>query len=78
VRVMDSLSISKDLTDGNKLTLFVIGLLAAFGGLAVIILTCGLGLFVVAPFLALMYPVIYLMITGQPTADQLWTQEPAQ
>jgi hypothetical protein len=34
--------------------------------------------FVLMPCLMLMQPVIYLMITGQPTADQLQVQQPMQ
>ncbi len=66
VGVLDSLSLSKELTNGNKMTLFVIGVLAVFLMLAALI-PCGLGLLIAVPYFALMYPVIYLAMTGQPT-----------
>jgi uncharacterized membrane protein len=61
---------------GNKGTLFVIWLVSGTGGVMITLLTCGLGLFVVWPFLALLYPVIYLTMTGQPTADRLYAPPP--
>lgn len=70
VAVLDAFRQSKDLTNGNKVTLFLIQL-AAMGICLVAMIPCGLGLLVAGPFFALMYPVIYLTITGQPTADQL-------
>jgi uncharacterized membrane protein len=69
--VIESFKLSKDLMNGNKLTLFLIWLVAGLGGSLISVITCGLGYFAVVPFLALMAPVIYLAITGQPTADQL-------
>ena len=78
IGVIDSLSISKDLMDGNKLTLFLIGLVAGVVGIVVVLLTCGIGLLVVGPFMALLTPVIYLAITGQPTADQIVYGPPAE
>jgi hypothetical protein len=69
--VIESFKLSKDLMNGNKLTLFLIWLVAGLGGSLISVITCGLGYFAVVPFLALMAPVIYLAITGQPTADQV-------
>lgn len=71
VGVMDSLKLSREVTTGNKLTLFVLGLLSGLLGVVVILLTCGVGLLAVAPFMALLGAVTYLIMTGQPTADQL-------
>ena len=70
VGIMDSLNISKQITTGNKLTLFLIGLVEI--GLAVLgLLACCVGLLAVVPFLTLLAPVTYLVMTGQPTADQM-------
>jgi hypothetical protein len=68
---MGSLGLSRQITNGNKLTLFVsyllIGLLAIAG-----LLTCGIGLlFGVGPFAALLLAMFYLAMSGQTTADQL-------
>ncbi|MGD0901188.1 MAG: hypothetical protein ABR915_25445 [Thermoguttaceae bacterium] len=68
--IMESLKMSKDLMVGNKLTIFLIQVLAGIGGMVAILLTCGLGLIVVYPFLLLLPAVIYLSITGQPTAAE--------
>jgi uncharacterized membrane protein len=69
VGVVDSLRQSSELTSGNKMTLFLIWLVAV--GLSIVaMIPCGLGLLVAGPFFMLMKPVIYLTITGQPTANQ--------
>jgi len=78
VGVMDSLNISKDLMVGNKLTLFLIGLVSAALSLVIILLTCFVGILAVAPFMTLLAPVVYLAITGQPTADQITYGPPAE
>jgi uncharacterized membrane protein len=70
VDIVDSLKMSKELTEGNKMTLFLIGLVTV--GLSILAcIPCFLGLLVAVPFFALLNAVIYLAITGQPTADQL-------
>jgi uncharacterized membrane protein/DNA-directed RNA polymerase subunit RPC12/RpoP len=70
VGVMDSLNLSKEITRGNKATLFAIGLLLGLLFVAAII-PCLLGLLVWIPFSSLMPAVIYLLMIGQPTADQM-------
>ncbi len=66
-----SLSESMRLMRGNKLTLFLIDVIVWVGGMAVIVLTCGLGLLAFIPFTLLVRPVVYLILTGQATSDQL-------
>ena len=78
VGVMDSLSISKDLMVGNKLTLFLISLVGSVISFVIILLTCGVGILAVAPFMTLLAPVIYLGVSGQPTADQIAYGPPAE
>jgi phage FluMu protein Com len=68
--IIDSLKMSMDLTDGNKLMLFAIGLVAGIVGTLVTLLTCCLGGLVVGPYLTLMNAVIYYTLIGQPTAEQ--------
>jgi len=63
----ESLQKSAELMEGNRITLLLIGL-ASSGIILVAMIPCCLGLLVAIPYLALMYPVIYLSITGQPTA----------
>lgn len=70
VGVIDSLKMSNDLMEGNKLTLFLINLVVGALGVLAVILTCGLGLLIVTPYVAMMQAVIYLTIIGQPTAEQ--------
>jgi len=67
VGVLESLELSKDVTHGNKLTLFLVFLVAWLLAIVAMI-PCGLGLIVAVPFFALLSPVIYLTMTGQPTA----------
>jgi uncharacterized membrane protein/DNA-directed RNA polymerase subunit RPC12/RpoP len=76
VGVIDSLSISKDIMNGNKMTLFLIGLIGGVVGILIVVFTCTVGLLVVIPFFALLRAVIYLAITGQPTADRLMYRPP--
>jgi phage FluMu protein Com len=68
--VIDSLSRSKELTDGNKGTLFLLALVAIGLEIAGMLALC-VGVIPVIPFLSLMSAVTYLAMTGQPTADQL-------
>lgn len=72
--IIESLSLSAQVMSGNKLIVFVIHLLVFVGSVLLIVLTCGLGIlvvpFVVPPFAALLKAIIYLRVTGQPTADQ--------
>lgn len=68
IGVIESLSLSRELTAGNKLTLFGMYLLAVIGGLLLILVTCGVGLLIVYPYLGLLAVVVYLRISGQPVA----------
>jgi len=71
VGVLESLSMSNELTNGNKLTLFAIWLVAGIAGNLLTLLTCGLGALVLVPYMMLLAPVIYLAMSGQPTMDQM-------
>jgi phage FluMu protein Com/uncharacterized membrane protein len=73
--VVESLSLSKEFTFGNKLMLFVILLVANLVG-QVIVQACAIGMIVVFPFLSLLNAVIYLVMTGQATADQRYPAGP--
>jgi len=66
--VMDAMKASNDLMKGNKLTLFLILLVAGLGGGLISALTLGIGSLFVNPFMVLMMVVIYLTVTGQSTA----------
>jgi phage FluMu protein Com len=65
---VESLSLSWQVTRGNRLTIFAIGLIAGILGMLVVLFTCLLGILAVAPYMALLYPVMYLAMTGQPVA----------
>ncbi len=69
VGVFDSFQLAMRFTQGNKATVFLIGIVA----LAMILISaipCFLGWLFTLPFLGLMWAVVYLTMTGQPTADQ--------
>ena len=70
VPILEAFRQSKELMSGNKLTLFLIGL-AMVGISLMAMIPCGLGILVAGPYFCLMLPMIYLTITGQPTAEQL-------
>ena len=68
--IVESLEMSKEITQGNKMTIFLIGLVC--GGLVIVgAIPCFLGWLVVFPYMALLHTVVYLTMTGQPTVDQL-------
>ncbi len=70
--VLESLNLSRQITSGNKLTLFVALLLIGVLYIVVGLLTCGLAvIFAIAPFGALLHAMFYLAMSGQTTADQL-------
>jgi len=64
--VVESLSVSKQITTGNKLTMFLIFLVAGLAGCVVIVCTCILpGTFLVGAYMPLLMTVMYLAMTGQ-------------
>lgn len=69
--VTESFRVSKEITAGNRTTMFLVLLIfSAVGGMFTI-LTCGLGaIFAVAPYASLLWSVLYLAMTGQATAYQ--------
>lgn len=69
--VGDALAAAKQMTEGNRLNLFLLWLVSTLGAGAVNSLTCGLGILVTSPFLLLLYAMIYLTLAGEPTAEQL-------
>jgi hypothetical protein len=74
--IVGSLRLSMQATDGNKLTLLAIYLVAGLGGLLFSIVTCCIGYFFAVPFLMLLWTVAYLGMTGQPTALDGLAQQP--
>ena len=69
---VQSLGLSRQITSGNKLILFVSYLLIGLLTIAAIPLTCGIGLlFGVGPYAMLLHAMFYLAMSGQTTADQL-------
>jgi len=67
VPVLESLSQSKELMQGNKAMLFLIGL-AMSGLMLLACIPCFLGLLVAVPFATLLNAIVYLTVTGQPMA----------
>jgi hypothetical protein len=69
VGVMESFSQASKMTEGNRmgifLTCFLGGLIAMLGTL----LTCGIGALIAAPFMGLMFVVIYLTLAGEPIGE---------
>lgn len=63
--ILESLSLSRNITDGNKATLFAIYVLGGLGAFALTVVTCGIGMLVAYPYLTLAYAVAYLKMTGQ-------------
>jgi uncharacterized membrane protein len=66
--IQGSLNLSIEAMKGNKLTLFALYFLTSIAGVAIILFTCLIGTIFVVPFGALLTAVVYLGVTGQPTA----------
>jgi uncharacterized membrane protein len=54
---------------GNLLTLFLLFLVTSIAVVMFTVFTCGLGAILAAPFMSLLFAVVYLGVTGQQTAD---------
>ena len=65
--VKESLMLSKQVTDGNKMTLFLMGIVST-GIMFLGLLACGVGIIFSAGYLATILVVAYLTMTGQPIA----------
>ncbi len=74
--IMESLRLSLEVTRGNAGNIFVIVFSTGLINLAGL-LACGVGLLFTIPFTALLFPVTYLALTGQPIADPLAPGKPA-
>jgi hypothetical protein len=67
--IADSLQTSLEITKGNRMAIFMVGLISI--GLGILgAITC-VGWIFTTPLVALTWVVAYLSMTGQPTADQL-------
>jgi uncharacterized membrane protein len=66
--IMESLRLSLEVTTGNAGNIFVLWFATGLINLAGV-LACGVGLIFTIPFTALIFPVMYLALTGQPIAD---------
>ncbi len=65
--VFDSFGLSKQLTNGNKMTLFLTWLVCGFAAAVITAVTLGIASLATGPFFSMMLAVIYLRITEQPT-----------
>jgi uncharacterized membrane protein len=74
---LESLRVSKQITNGNRLTIFLLGLLTIPVGLISVLLCCVPFLFTL-PFIMLTATVAYLQMAGQVTADRLHIERPAE
>ncbi|HLA84736.1 MAG TPA: hypothetical protein VJL29_08075 [Thermoguttaceae bacterium] len=62
--ILEAFSVSRQVTSGNRLTIFLIILVVALVGSAISSATFPLGVFVVTPFTYLLHAVIYLLLIG--------------
>jgi hypothetical protein len=72
---MDLLNKAKEITYGNKLTLFLIHLICAGLTIAGALAFC-VGLLAVIPYITLLHVMVYLTMTGQATIDQVRMNAP--
>ena len=74
--IMESLRLSLEFTRGNTVDLFLLWVATIPINLAGF-LACGVGFLFTFPFTALLFPVTYLAVTGQPIADPRTPGKPA-
>jgi phage FluMu protein Com len=75
--IMESLSVSMQITSGNKLTMFLIFLVAGLVACVVVICTCILpGMFLVGAYMPLLMAVMYLAMTGQMVGSDPFDGQP--
>jgi phage FluMu protein Com len=65
--IIESLALSKEITTGNKLTMFVLGILAVLIVMAGMLVCC-VGMLVSAAYIMVLWSVTYLAMSGQPSA----------
>ena len=62
---VDALTLSNEAMKGNKLNLFLLGLLMSSGGMVIILCTCFIGFIFVAPFSLLIMAKVYTSIVSE-------------
>ena len=72
---LESLTLSRQFTNGNKVSLFVL-FLALLGINIAGLAACCIGFFFTMPFTQLAMAVAYLAMTGQPTAGDAYAYVP--
>ena len=73
--VFEAFSLSRDIMVGNKGTAFGVLAVSVILCCLVVFSTCGLGFFVVIPYMGILYAVLYLSCTGQPTMSDMQYSE---
>jgi uncharacterized membrane protein len=68
--VGDALQSSQRLTQGHKLELFGLCLFVGFFVLGTVLLTCGVAIIVLLPWIGVLRAVVYLRLSGQAVADK--------
>ncbi|HUT93142.1 MAG TPA: DUF975 family protein [Thermoguttaceae bacterium] len=71
--IIESLSLSRQITAGNKLTMFGVLLVSGLLGGLLVLFTCGLGFVLVGPYITVLWVVMYLCMSGQPTLAHVQT-----
>jgi phage FluMu protein Com/uncharacterized membrane protein len=69
--IMEALSASREIMAGNKGTAFGVLLVAGILGGLFGLFTCFIGFFAVIPYMCILYAVLYLSCTGQPTMSDI-------
>lgn len=69
--IIEAFETSRELMRGNKLTVFLIYLVAVILGMVFVVCTCGCGLLAIIPYMGVLYATIYLLCSGQPTLTDI-------
>ncbi len=65
--IMEAFATSREIMAGNKATAFGILLVTIILGMLFVLFTCGIGAFAYMPYVGILYAILYLTATGQPT-----------
>ena len=79
--IMEAFSTSREIMAGNKGTVIGIFVITGILGMLFVLCTCGIGVLFYMPYMGVLYAILYLAATGQPTMSDLREmqyQQPAQ
>ncbi len=69
--IMEAFATSREIMAGNKATVFGLFVVTGILGMLFMICTCFIGILAYIPYMGILYAILYLLATGQPTMSDL-------